>query len=76
MSRIGNKEEMAEWQGLAIRIAQEEKILQERLYFKNELLMLLEQAGFHDIIVHGDHPEAEATAAHGVLVFIARKCRK
>lgn len=64
---------MAEWQGLAIRIAQEEKTLQERLYFKNELLMLLEQAGFQDIIVHGNYTEAEATAAHGVLVFIARK---
>ena len=61
-----------QWQAGQL-IAQEEKTLKERLYFKNELLMMLEQAGFHDILVHGDYTEAEATAEHGVLVFIARK---
>jgi SAM-dependent methyltransferase len=55
------------------RIAAEENSLQTCLYFKNELLWMLEQAGFGDIAVQGDYTEAEATAEHGVLVFIARK---
>lgn len=55
------------------RLAAEENTLKARLYFKNELLMLLEQAGFGDITVQGDYTEVKATAEHGVLVFVARK---
>jgi SAM-dependent methyltransferase len=54
-------------------MAAEENTLKERLYFKNELLMMLEQAGFGDVTVHGDYTEAAASAEHGILVFIARK---
>jgi SAM-dependent methyltransferase len=53
--------------------AQEEYVLQERLYFRNELLVLLEQAGFRDIQVQGDYTEAEAAVEHDVLVFVAQK---
>lgn len=55
------------------RVAEEENSLTLCLYFKNELLMMLEQAGFGDVAVRGDYTEAEATVEHGVLVFIARK---
>jgi SAM-dependent methyltransferase len=55
------------------RLAAEENTLKARLYFKNELLLMLQQVGFGDIAVYGDYTEAEATAEHGVLVFIARK---
>ena len=54
-------------------IAQEEHILNGCFYFKNELLMMLEQAGFRDIVVYGDHTEVEARAEDTSLVFIARK---
>jgi hypothetical protein len=54
-------------------VAQEEHILKGCVYFKNELLMMLEQAGFRDIGVYGDHTEEEATAEHTTLVFIATK---
>ena len=54
-------------------VAEEERILKGHRYFKNELLMLLEQVGFAEIKVQGDFTEAEATPEHGVLVFIARK---
>jgi len=54
-------------------VAAEEYTLKECLYFKNELLMMLEQAGFGDVKVQGDYTEAEATAEHSVLVFVARK---
>jgi len=55
------------------RLAAEENTLKARLYFKNELLLMLQQVGFGDIAVYGDYTEADATAEHGVLVFIARK---
>jgi SAM-dependent methyltransferase len=55
------------------RLAAEEYILQERLYFRNELLRLLTQVGFGEVTVHGGYVEAEATAEHNILVFLARK---
>lgn len=43
------------------------------LYFKNELLLTLERAGFEDVVVHGDHVEAPPTADDEFIVFVARK---
>lgn len=53
--------------------AEEENTLKARSYFKQELLMLLAHAGFRDVAVYGNYTEEEATAAHGVLVYRARK---
>lgn len=55
------------------QVAEEQYTLKERVYFKNELLTMLEHAGYGDIVVQGDYTEAEATAEHSVLVFLARK---
>lgn len=55
------------------RIAEEEYTLKSNLYFKNELWMMLEQAGFEVIELQGDYTEAPANPEHGVLLFIARK---
>jgi hypothetical protein len=54
-------------------VADETHTLRSNIYFKHELLMMLEQASFVDIDVHGDYTDEEATPEHGVLVFIARK---
>jgi SAM-dependent methyltransferase len=54
-------------------VAEEEHALTLRLYLRNELLLLLEGAGFVDVDVRGDHTEEEATADHDFLVFVARK---
>jgi uncharacterized damage-inducible protein DinB len=54
-------------------LAEEEHTLKSNIYFKNEPLLMLERAGFVDVTVHGDYTGEEATADHGVLVFIARK---
>jgi SAM-dependent methyltransferase len=43
------------------------------LYFKNELRMMLERAGFRDVVVHGDHVEAPPTADDEFIVFVAKK---
>jgi SAM-dependent methyltransferase len=60
------------WQGEQL-VAEEERTLKSNIYLKNELLMLLKQAGFDEVSIQGDFTEAEATPEHGVLVFIARK---
>jgi SAM-dependent methyltransferase len=54
-------------------VAEEEHTLRESLYFRNEVLGLLAQAGFEDIAVHGGYAAAAATAEHTMLVFVARK---
>jgi len=55
------------------RIKKEHYKLLEIRYFKNEMVMLLEQAGFSDISVKGGYTENEATADDDIIVFVARK---
>jgi hypothetical protein len=43
------------------------------LYFKNELHMMLERAGFEDVVVHGDHVVTAPTPDDDFIVFVARK---
>jgi SAM-dependent methyltransferase len=54
-------------------VAEEENSLRVCAYFKQELLLMLAQAGFRDVTVHGAYTETEATADDGVLVFTAKK---
>jgi SAM-dependent methyltransferase len=53
--------------------AEERHTLTMNLYFRNELLMMLERAGFTDVVVHGDHTAAAATGDSEFLVFVGRK---
>lgn len=55
------------------RVAEEEHTLQENLYFRNEVVHLLTQAGFGAITVQGGYSAAPATAEQTMLVFSARK---
>jgi SAM-dependent methyltransferase len=56
------------------QLAQEEEhALRINFYFKNELLLLLERAGFTDIVVHGDHREEAATTDSDFVIFVAKK---
>ncbi|MBA2643262.1 MAG: class I SAM-dependent methyltransferase [Actinobacteria bacterium] len=48
-------------------------VLTMTLYFKNELLLMLERAGFADVTVRGDYTDHEPTADTEFVVFIARK---
>jgi ubiquinone/menaquinone biosynthesis C-methylase UbiE len=54
-------------------VREEEHMLNMTLYFKNELLLLLERAGFTDIVVHGDYREEPPTRDSDFVVFVARK---
>jgi SAM-dependent methyltransferase len=59
------------WRGGALE-AEETHRLDIGLYFKHELLLMLERAGFRDVVVHGDHVEAEPTPEDDFVVFVAR----
>lgn len=52
--------------------ADERYTLKERLYFHDEMLMMLALAGFDDIRVEADYSHNEVTSDAEVLVFIAR----
>jgi SAM-dependent methyltransferase len=54
-------------------VAEEEHTLQSTLYFRNEVLLMLEQAGFSDVTESGGYTDAVATAEHAMIVFVARK---
>ena len=54
-------------------VASEEYTLRENIYFKNEVLLMLEVAGFREIGVYGDYSDEIATADHEELNFTAIK---
>jgi SAM-dependent methyltransferase len=54
-------------------VQEEEHTLHINLYFKNELLMMLERASFRDVEVRGDHEKRPPTRDDDFLVFVARK---
>jgi SAM-dependent methyltransferase len=53
--------------------AEEDHRLDIGLYFLNELLVLLELAGFTDVVVHGEHEERPATPDDDFVVLVARR---
>jgi hypothetical protein len=70
--RVTNEMHAEQWRNGEL-VAEEDRILNIGLYFKSELLLLLEQGGFADVAVQGDHNEAEATSDDDFIVFIAKK---
>jgi SAM-dependent methyltransferase len=51
--------------------AEETRRLDIGLYFKNELLLMLERAGFGDVVVQGDHVVADPNPDDEFVVFVA-----
>jgi hypothetical protein len=54
-------------------VEREDRLLQENLYFRNEILLLLANAGFADVTVRAGYSAKEPTADDTILVFIARR---
>jgi ubiquinone/menaquinone biosynthesis C-methylase UbiE len=54
-------------------IKEEANDLQENLYFAQEILLLLEEAGFRDVVVQGGYTGLPATAEDGMVCFVAKK---
>ena len=55
--------------------AEETHRLDSRCYFKDELVLMVERAGFEEVVVHGDHVEADPTSDDEFVVVVARKGR-
>ncbi len=53
--------------------AEERHQLDIGLYFVPEMLLLLERAGFTDVVVHGEHQRRPPTAADDFVVFVTRR---
>lgn len=61
---------LEKWDSGAL-VASEAYTLRGQMYFKNELLLLLQIAGFREITVCGDYTDKPATAEHVELIFTA-----
>lgn len=55
------------------RVVQEEHVITLRAYFRDELLLLLERAGFSELDVRGDYTDEAPAAGHEFLVYRARR---
>jgi SAM-dependent methyltransferase len=53
--------------------AEEERVLTIGLYLRNEVLLMLERAGFREVVVEGDHNGRPPTDDDDFLVFVARR---
>jgi hypothetical protein len=54
-------------------VARDIHVLKMTVYFKNELLLMLERAGFDDITVRRGYEDADPSGDDDFLVFVARK---
>ena len=53
-------------------VASEERPLSMRMYFRDELLLMLDRAGFASVDTRGGYAGEDATGDHDFLVYIAR----
>lgn len=54
-------------------VKEEAHDLYENLYFAQEILLMLDDAGFRDVVVEGGYTGQPATADDGMVVFVGRK---
>jgi len=54
-------------------VAQDEHLLTSTCYFRDEIVLMLERAGFIDVEVRGQHNDAPPTPDDDFLVFLARR---
>lgn len=54
-------------------VAEEEHPIHLMFYFKDEIVQMLEGAGFHDVVVRSDYTDDEPTPDTEFVVFSARK---
>jgi SAM-dependent methyltransferase len=54
-------------------VSEEDRRLTGHLYFRDELVLMLERAGFDGVTVHGGYTDEAATADHDFLTFVAKR---
>jgi len=70
--RVTYEMRAAMWRDDAL-IAEEDRILQITVYFTNEIVLMLERAGFTSIDLRAGYSDAAPTADDDFVVFIAQK---
>jgi SAM-dependent methyltransferase len=60
------------WRADALE-AEEKRTLTITLYFTEEVVLILREAGFDEVVVEGDHSGAPATLDDDFVVFVARR---
>jgi SAM-dependent methyltransferase len=82
LSRLAELDPLAQRRTLEMRarlwregqlVTEETYSLSENWYFVQEILLMLEGAGFHDLKVEGNFSGQAATANDGMVTFIARR---
>ena len=54
-------------------VREEAQRVKENLYFAQEILLLLDEAGFRDVLIEAYPACRPATADDGTVAFVARK---
>ena len=54
-------------------VAEDERPLSMRMWFRDELVLMLRTAGFSEVTVRGGYQDEEPRPDHDFLVFIGRK---
>ena len=54
-------------------VASEEQTLSMRMWFRDELVLMLRHAGFGEVVVRGGYDDEEPRPDHDFLVFVARR---
>ena len=70
--RITMESRVGLWRDGAL-VDQDQAELQETLYFRNELLLMLEMAGFAPVDVYGGYDSRPAARGDAILTFVATK---
>jgi len=82
LSRLAELDPLAQRQTLEIRarlwrggeiVGEEAYSLRESIYFAQETLLLLDEAGFRNVTIEGGYTGLAATADDGTVVFVATK---
>jgi len=82
LSRLTELDPLAQYKTLEIRarlwrggqiVKEEAYTLKESLYFAQEILLLLEEAGFRDLAVEGGYTGRPASPDDAIVTFVARK---
>jgi hypothetical protein len=60
------------WHGGQV-VMEEAHDLYENLYFAQEILLMLDNAGFRDVVIEGGYTGQPATPDDGMVVFVARR---
>jgi hypothetical protein len=60
------------WKGDEL-LADEKHEIRMTMYFRDEILLMLEKVGFSSVQVLGDHNDAEPTTEDDFLVFVASR---